>query len=154
MPTGKSRVRGGLAWRKRVKLVQGDKSFLVEKVRKNRRSSMPPWTQKVERQLLSDIRAAIGFAASLDKTSGPTATEQRKKLKRIQSLADELLTEIRGGPRKRGTKTVRVKKLDLHTGDILHKAVRRRSGGQGFAGDRRRQKPRSPRDSGRAGAAK
>ncbi len=108
MPTGKSQVRGGVAWRKRIKLVQGDESFLVEKVSKKRLPSMPTWTQEIEAQLLSDIRAAIGFAASLHKTSVPTATEQRKKLKRIQSLADELLTEIQGGSRKRGTKTVRV----------------------------------------------
>ena len=133
MPTGKSQVRGGMAWRKKIRLRQGDKSFLVEKVRHNRRPSMPPWGRKIERQLLSDIRAAIGFAVNLDKTPVPTATEQRKKLKQIQSLADELLTEIRGGSRKRGTKTVRVKELDLHTGDIMHRAVRR-SGGQGFVG--------------------
>ena len=133
MPTGKSQVRGGLAWRKRIRLAQGDKSFLVEKVRNKRRPSMPPWTQEIECQLLSDIRAAIGYAISLDKTSVPTATEQRKKLKRIQSLADQLLIEIRGGSRKRNKKTVRVRELDLHTGDIMHKAIRR-SRGQGFSG--------------------
>jgi len=133
VPTGKSQIRGGIAWRKRIRLLQGDKTVLVKAVRKNRRPSVPPWTQKIERQLLSDIRAAIGDAVSLDKTSVPTATEQRKKLTRIQSLADELLAEIRGGSRKRGKKRVRVKELDYHTGVIMHKAVRR-SGGQGFAG--------------------
>ncbi len=133
MPTGKSQIRGGIAWHKRTRLLQGDKTVLVKKVRKNRLPSMPPWTQKIERQLLSDIKAAIGKAVSFDKTSVPTATEQRKKLKRIQSLANELFTEIRGGSRKRGKKTVRVKELDFHTHVIMHQAVRR-TGGQGFAG--------------------
>ena len=133
MPTGKAKTRGGVAWRMRIKLSQVDKSFLVEKVLNNRLPSMPPWTRRIERPLLSDIRAVIGFAIPLDMTTVPTATEQRKKLKRIQSLANELLTEIRGGSRKRGKKPVRVKELDLHTGDILHRAIRR-SGGEGFAG--------------------
>jgi hypothetical protein len=133
MPTGKARVRGGIAWRKKIRFAQGDRSFIVEKIHENQRLSMPRMTRRIERQLLSDIRAAMGYAVSVDKKPVPTATEQRNKLENIQSLASKLHAEIRGGSIARGKKSVHVEELDLHTGDILHQAIRRCEG-EGFAG--------------------
>jgi len=138
MPIGKARIRGGVAWRKKVRLKRGDREYIASTIRENREDSAPGWSQEIEETLIADVKHAIGFAASVDKTQTPTATEQRKKLKRIQKLALDLIVEILGGQKSRGKSAVRVKGLDIHTIDALHRAIRRH-GGSGFVGLDRRE---------------
>ena len=82
------------------------------------------WTKADETRMMEEITRAVNFSLGLDRQQYPTATVQRKKLKRIRQLARDLLLEFEGGRKIRKTKSTDVPPMDRHTEYLLRRAIR------------------------------